>query len=247
MQNRRRIIASVSVATVAAVTVGVVAGLALSGPSSTTDPTTSDSSTAGPQTGGPQAAGAQSDAPNAPAGSASDSATSRPGTTDDPSGSGSAGPGSTGTKKGGVETLPETPGATPSALADLAGPTTTPLPTFDDLGEQAVSARGQLVPGYPATFLPAAPRALVLTSSLSPSRGQVQLALVARRDQSPAAVLRFYRARLTRAGFAEKPVVAASGASSTAFVRASNRVVVTVDPGSARTYSVWARLARDGA
>jgi hypothetical protein len=242
MQNRRRIIASVSVATAAAVTVGVVAGLALSGPSATSDPTTSDSSISGSASAGPQA-----DAPNAPAGPASDSATSRPGTTDDPSSSGSAGPRSTGTKKGGVETLPETPGATPSALADLAGPTGTPLPTFDDLGEQAVSARGHLVPGYPATFLPAAPRALVLTSSLSPSRGQVQLALVARRDQSPAGVLRFYRARLTRAGFAEKPVVAASGASSAAFVRASNRVVVTVDPGSARTYSVWARLARDGA
>jgi hypothetical protein len=237
MQNRRRVVASVAVVAAAAITAGAVAGLALGGASVSTDP--SRSSTAGPQ---------QAGAPNAPVGSASDSATSGPGTKDDqPSASASAsaspGSGSTRSTKGGVETLPETPGANPSGLPGIAGPTHTALPTWDDLPAQSVEARGSLVQGYPATLLPAAPRALVLTSSLSPSPGRVQLALVARRDQSPAAVLRFYRVRLTQAGFREKPVAAAGGARSAAFVRGGNRVVVTVDPGSTQTYSVWATLA----
>jgi hypothetical protein len=222
MQNRRRVVASVAVVAAAAISAGAVAGLALSGAPVSTDPS-SPSATAGPQ---------QAGAPNAPVGSASDSPTNRPGTTD----------GSRSTK-GGVETLPETPGATPSTLVDLAKPDRTPLPTWDDLPAQSVAARGRLVEGYPTTLLPAAPRALILTSSLSPSAGRVQLALVARRDQSPAAVLRFYRARLTSAGFQEKRVAAAAGARSAAFVRAGNRVVVTVDPGSRQTYSVWATLA----
>jgi hypothetical protein len=237
MQNRRRVVASVAVVAAAAVTAGGVAGLALSGASVSTDP--SPSSTAGPQ---------QAGAPNAPVGSASDSPTSRPGTNDDgpsasaPSASPSPGSGATRSTKGGIETLPETPGPTPSGLPGIAQPTRTALPTWDDLPARSVAARGRLVPGYPASLLPATPRALVVTSSLSPSPGRVQLALVARRDQSPAAVLRFYRARLTRAGFTEKTVAAAGGATAAAFVRAGNRVVVTVDPGSAQTYSVWATL-----
>jgi hypothetical protein len=235
MQNRRRVVASVAVVAAAAVTAGAVAGLALSGASVSSDPSASSpaSSTAGPQ---------QAGAPDAPVGSASDSATSRPGTNDDPTASPSPGAGSTRSTKGGVETLPETPGATPSGLPGITDPTRTALPTWDDLPAKSIAARGRLVPGYPASLLPATPRALVVSSSLSPSPGRVQLALVARRDQSPTAVLRFYRARLTRAGFAEKTVAAAGGATSAAFVRAGNRVVVTVDPGSAQTYSVWATL-----
>ncbi len=53
-------------------------------------------------------------------------------------------------------------------------------------------------------------------------------------------MLRFYRARLARAGFDEQAVAAVGGASAAAFIRGDNRVVVTVDPGSARTYSVQA-------
>ncbi|GAA4753963.1 hypothetical protein GCM10023350_44100 [Nocardioides endophyticus] len=229
MQNRRRIIASVSVVAAAAVTAGVVAGLALSGPSVTSGPSPLSSSV------GPHEAGT----PSAPAGPASDSATSRPGTTDKrPSADGSA---STGGGLGGVETLPETPGVTPSGLPGVTTkPTVAPLPSWDGLSTRAVAARGRLVPGYPSSLLPAAPRATILTSSLSPSTGQVQLALVARRDQAPAGVLRFYRARLARAGFAEQAVAAVGGASAAAFTRGDNRVVVTVDPGRAQTYSVQA-------
>ena len=230
MQNRRRIIASVAVVAAAAVAAGVVAGLALGGPSASTD-------SSSPSSAGPQVAGT----PSAPAGPASDTATSRPGTkgTKDPSPS--AGESASGGGLGGVETLPETPGATPSTLPGVTSkPTVTPLPSWDGLSPEAVAARGRLVPGYPDALLPAAPRAKILTSSLSPSAGQVQLALVARRGQGPAAVLRFYRARLARAGFDEQAVAAVGGASAAAFIRGDNRVVVTVDPGSARTYSVQA-------
>jgi len=228
--NRRRIIASVAVVAAAAVAAGVVAGLALSGPSATPDPSS-------PSSAGPHAAGT----PSAPVGPASDSATGRPGTTGkSPSADGSASTGSSG-GLGGVESLPETPGATPSGLPGVTTkPTTTPLPSWDCLSSEAVAARGRLVPGYPNTLLPAAPRATILTSSLSPSAGQVQLALVARRGQAPAAVLRFYRARLARAGFDEEVVAAVGGANAAAFTRDGNRVVVTVDPGRARTYSVQA-------
>jgi hypothetical protein len=229
--NRRRIIASVAVVAAAAVAVGVVAGLALSGPSATTDP--SSTSSAGPH---------RAADPSAPAGPASDTATSRPGTTTTrPSADGSPSTGTGDGGLGGVETLPETPGATPSGLPGVGTkPTVTPLPSWDGLSSKSVAARGRLVPGYPNALLPAAPRATVLTSSLSPSAGQVQLALVARRDQAPAAVLRFYRARLARAGFAEEAVPAVGGASAAAFTRDGNRVVVTVDPGRAQTYSVQA-------
>lgn len=232
MQNRRRIIASVSVVTAAAVTAGVVTGLALSGGGAVTSDPSPLSSSAGPQRAG---------SPNAPAGPASDSATSRPGTTDkSPSASGSPSTGGGG-GLGGVETLPETPGATPSGLPGVTSkPTVAPLPSWEGLPTRSVAARGRLVPGYPDALLPAAPRATIVTSSLSPSEGQVQLALVARRDQGPAAVLRFYRARLARAGFDEQAVAAVGGASAAAFTRGDNRVVVTVDPGRAQTYSVQA-------
>lgn len=229
--NRRTIIASVAVVSAAAVAAGVVAGLALSGPSTTTDPSSISSA-------GPHAAGT----PSAPTGPASDTATGRPGTKDKgPSADASPSAGGGGGGLGGVESLPETPGATPSGLPGVtAKPTVAPLPTWDGLSSEAVAARGRLVPGYPAALLPATPRATILTSSLSPASGQVQLALVARRDQAPAAVLRFYRARLARAGFDEEAVAAVGGASAAAFIRDGNRVVVTVDPGRTRTYSVQA-------
>jgi len=226
--NRRTIIASVAVVAAAAVAAGVVAGLALSGPSAPTDPSPASSA-------GPHAAGT----PSAPTGSASDTATSRPGTKDPSPTAGKSAAADGGL--GGVETLPETPGATPTGLPDVTSkPTVAPLPSWDGLSPEAVAARGRLVPGYPDALLPAAPRARILTSSLSPSAGQVQLALVARRGQAPAAVLRFYRARLARAGFDEQAVAAVGGASAAAFIRGDNRVVVTVDPGRAQTYSVQA-------
>lgn len=241
MQNRRTVVISVAVAATAAVTAGGLIGLALSGGPVTSDPSPHSSAT-------PQRAGATS----APAGSPSDSAKSGPGTTPgDPSGSDPSGTGSPGTgspaARGGVETLPETPGATPSGLPGVTEPTRTPLPSWEGLPKEAVAARGRLVRGYPDRLLPVAPHATILTSSLSPATGQVQLALVARRQQSPAAVLRFYRARLVRAGFEERSVRTVGGASAAAFVREDNRVVITVDPGSAQTYSVQATLVTDQA
>jgi hypothetical protein len=232
--NRRRIIASVAVVAAAAVAAGVIAGLALSGTSGSTDASAPSST---PSSAGPHRAAD----PSAPTGSASDTATSRPGTKDQKSPSAAPSTAPSGGGLGGAESLPETPGATPSGLPGVRSkPTVAPLPSWDGLSTEAVAARGRLVPGYPGALLPAAPRATILTSSLSPSAGRVQLALVARRDQAPAAVLRFYRARLARAGFDEEAVAAVGGARAAAFTRDGNRVVVTVDPGRAQTYSVQA-------
>jgi hypothetical protein len=82
----------------------------------------------------------------------------------------------------------------------------------------------------------------VLTSSVSPAGKRVQVALVARRGQRSGAVLRFYRTTLVRAGFDEDPIAAVGGATAAAFTRGDSRVVVTIDPGSARTYSLFATL-----
>ncbi|GAA4710886.1 hypothetical protein [Nocardioides conyzicola] len=225
MLNRRKaVVSAAAAAAAAAVAVAVAVGAA--GPSPSGSPVTTDRSpSAGPRTGG---------AADAPADPGSDSSSSRPGTT--AAGGSSGGNGGAETLP---ETLPETPAA-PSGLPDVTAPTAAALPTWDGLASGATAARGRLVPGYPAELLPVAPRGSIVTSSLSPSTGRVQVALVARRSQSPAAVLSFYRARLARAGFHEHAIAAVGGASATAFTRDDNRVVITVDPGRAQTYSVQA-------
>lgn len=232
MQNHRTVVVAAVVAVAAAVALGTAVGLSLGGEPSSTGSSPRSST-------GARAAGAT----NAPAGSPSDSADSRPGTT-----TGSAGPSGSATSgagdRGGVETLPEAPGVAPSGLPGLTEPdhVGAPPPAWDGAATTPVAARGHLVTGYPVQLLPATPRATILSSSLSPSAGQVQLALVARRGQSPAAVLHFYRARLARVGFEEHAVRSVGGATAAAFTRDDNRVVVTVDPGPAQTYSVQATL-----
>ncbi len=161
--------------------------------------------------------------------------------------SGSPAPSPSARPRGSGVEVPEQPagGRTPSPPA---GPTRTPTPAGETGGpptdHAAEHAADQVVPGYPARLLPAAPRATVLSSSVSPARGSVQVALVARRAQAPDALLRFYRLRLARAGFAETTVPAVGGARAAAFARGRERVVVTVDPGTDHTYSVYATLHR---
>jgi hypothetical protein len=77
---------------------------------------------------------------------------------------------------------------------------------------------------------------------VSPAGRQVQVALVAHRGQRSGEVLRFYRTTLVRAGFEEDRVIAVGGATAAAFTRGDSRVVVTIDPGRTRTYSLLATL-----
>lgn len=151
------------------------------------------------------------------------------------------------TTRGGVRVQPEAPGpATGGPLPGLSGgsggsgSSAAALPAWTDLPTHATFAVGRMATGYPDRLLPATPHGSVVNSSVSPSSGHVQVALVARRAQGADAVVRFYRARLTRAGFTESAVPPVGGATATSFQRGKDQVVVTVDPGSARTYSVYA-------
>lgn len=233
MQDRRRTVAVASLVVAGAVAVGGVTGLALRPAPVSTAPSPS------PATGAQEAG-----APNAPNGSATGTSKGREGTKTDSPGSptATAAPSAPG-QGGGVEVIPETPGSNPDRLPGLRTPSAAALPDWEGLGDRSVAARGHLVPGYPIQLLPLAPRAAVVTSSLAPSPDRVQVALVARRDQSAAAVLRFYRAALARAGFTEESARGVGGSSTAAFTRGPNSVVVTVDPGGAGTYSVYAALS----
>jgi len=100
-----------------------------------------------------------------------------------------------------------------------------------------------LVTGYPGRVIPAVPGSTGLSTSVIPSGHQVQAALIGRLDGDPAAVLRFYRTRLTRLGFTAHERPAAGGATALAFTRGAGSVVVTATPGHPTSYSVFAVLA----
>jgi hypothetical protein len=142
----------------------------------------------------------------------------------------------------GVVVVPEAAGASGVALPGLTSGSEKKPPTAYDPPSAASSARGRLVADYPARLLPVAPRSVVVTSSVAPTSRSAQVALVARRSTSPVSVLRFYRSALGGAGFREVRVPAVGGADGVAFRRGGDRVVVTIDPGPARTYSVYATL-----
>ena len=231
MQNRRRVIASVAVVAAAAVTAGGVAGLALSGASTTTDPSPSS-------VGRPSAAGA----PNAPVGSASDSATSRPGTSGaEPvhgrrSGSGRGGrrcrdaAGDTGRH------------AVRSARRRPASRPRTALPTWDDLGPRPSRRAGD----WCRATRPAAARRRRARPS-SPAACRRRRAGSSSRWSPDATSPRRPCCGSTAPGWrgpasTEQAVAAVGGASAAAFIRGGNRVVVTVDPGRAQTYSVLGHL-----
>ncbi|WP_134742382.1 hypothetical protein [Nocardioides sp. 503] len=195
--------------------------------------------------------------PNARPGAASESSQGRPGTS--PSGatesrpmpsassgeapSATASPRSAPTFRGGVRIAPERPGPESAyRLPGLRAAAPVSLPSRDDLPAEAVFARGRLVDGYPARLLPGAPGGSVVTSSLAPSADRVHVALVGLRGRPPQRVLRFYRASMSRAGFREVSVRAASGSSAAAFARGRSRVLVTVDLSGTRAYSLFASL-----
>lgn len=147
------------------------------------------------------------------------------------------------TAKGGVAVVPEQAGpAGEYRLPGLGRPATDPSGPAYEPPEKPAAARGRLVAGYPARLLPRAPRSTVVSSSVAPTTGRVQVALVGHRSTSPSSVLLFYRATLGRSGFREVPTQAVGGADAAAFRRGDERVVVTIDPAPARTYSVYATL-----
>jgi hypothetical protein len=140
----------------------------------------------------------------------------------------------------GVEVLPP-----PEEGAEL------PLPALSDRGPlvgqplpRTASAAGSYVEGYPVAALPALPQGRISTSSVSSQAPRVQVALSAVTTRSRSAVLRFYRVRLSRLGFAERPVAAVGGAQAAGFRRGRDSVVVTVaGPGREGTpYSVVGTL-----
>lgn len=143
----------------------------------------------------------------------------------------------------------ETPvGPEPSATSlsePLATARSTPLVTAPL--PPAASARGRLVPRFPA-FLRPTRATTVGSSSLSPSGQRLQVALVGATSSSPEAVLRAYRVRLARRGLTEQPPPATAGGSqAAAFSRGLSAVTVTVtEAGPGTSYTVHAVLHTGG-
>ncbi|NPC97926.1 hypothetical protein [Nocardioides sp. zg-DK7169] len=141
---------------------------------------------------------------------------------------------------GGIEAAPDDdpyPGlGTPPGAS--RGPGRLPVvPTV----EQPESADGALVASHPRRVLPAAPGTQVLTSSVSPSPGRLQVTFTAH-GRDPEDVLAFYRLRLTSLGFRETPGRAAGGAEAAFFAWRTSSVVITADPAD-DTYAVFAVLS----
>jgi hypothetical protein len=238
MPNRRSTLVTLAAAVLAALVVGGVLGVRVSG-----DP----GGTSSPPADGSAATDAPTD--SVPAGAELGSGTSHAETgqrgsesMSEQTSDGSAGGTSTRSARGGVVVVPEQPGPATGYRLPAPGPASTTRGPAYVLPAAAASARGRLVAGYPARLLPVAPRSEVVSSSVAPTADRAQVALVARRSLGPAAVLRSYRTQLGRAGFREVTVEAVGGADAAAFRRGADRVVVTVDPGPARTYSVYATL-----
>lgn len=102
------------------------------------------------------------------------------------------------------------------------------------------SATGALVESHPYQVLPLAPGARVLTSSVAPSPGRLQVALTAAGADADR-VLAFYRGHLSGLGFRVMPGQAAGGGEAAFFSSQSSSVVITVDPHD-DSYAVFAVL-----
>ena len=130
------------------------------------------------------------------------------------------------------------PGKAPTPASEVPAPTSArtglPPPTTPAVVRLRLplpanaSARGKVVPGFPATIVPVPPRATIVNSSVTGQNTRLQVGLVAISASRPADVVAFYRASLAGAGFVEKPVPAADGTVATSFVRGGDGVVVSV-------------------
>ena len=152
-------------------------------------------------------------------------------------------PGPQASASGGVEVLPETPGASPSTLPGLAStppPRSTPL-ISKPLPREA-SVTGAFVSGYPRKILPKAPHSSVVSSSVSPSGSRLQVTLTSESRRLAPMIERYYRVHLTSLGFGESPPSTAGPATTLRFHRASDSVVLTLTKGGGLTYTLFASL-----
>ncbi len=162
-----------------------------------------------------------------------DSGEGQGGSSGDPSASGSRQP-----DEGEALPSPDTssglPGLSPPDLDPLVP---TPLP-------DAASKRGGVVAGYPKALGPA-PQSKVDVTSVSPGDDTLQVALTATSKRRPGGVLRFYRIKLAKYGFVERPAKAVGGSEAAAFRRKKSKDAVTITvtrKGSRTDYSVFGTL-----
>ncbi|MFE6508538.1 hypothetical protein ACFVDI_25440 [Nocardioides sp. NPDC057767] len=111
------------------------------------------------------------------------------------------------------------PGLTEKPRTKSAALISEPLP------EQAVR-KGALVAGYPTALSPPA-RTTVEVSSVSPTKGVLQVALTAS-CRRPCDVLRHFRTRLAQHGFEEVPTTSVENAPAVTLQRGDETVSVTV-------------------
>jgi len=249
MPNRRNLIATVAAASLVAIALGSVVGVRLSNdprpPAASADGSADHDAPAGdsPADTGHRPGTKQKDAQGKGGDSGTGSAVGEGGSESLTPPSSGAAP-EPGRATDGVVVMPEAPGPdTGSGLPGLEEAAPTPSPTPYARPAATAFAKGRLVAGYPADLLPAAPRSAIVSSSVAPSSDRAQVALVGRRSTSPAAVLSYYRGLLGQAGFRPAVVRTVGGAQAAAFRRGPDRVVVTIDPDPAVTYSVYATLA----
>jgi len=95
--------------------------------------------------------------------------------------------------------------------------------------EEPDSTEGELVDGHPRRVLPLAPGTRVLTSSVSPAPGRLQVAFTATGGEAEQ-VLAFYRLHLAALGYREVPGRAASGSEAAFFAWRASSVVITAAP-----------------
>lgn len=111
-------------------------------------------------------------------------------------------------------------------------------------------AAGSVVPGFPRLLLPLPAHSAVTASAVERQGALLEVSLSATTAAPAAAVLQFYSAALTRAGFhASAAGVLATGTSGLVFSRGDGReliVLAIVDRRWNRSYSIGGTVAGDG-
>ena len=177
------------------------------------------------------------------------SASPSTGSTTGPSAGGTARPshptGPSSGSTGGVEVIPQSPGASPSGLPGLhhghshtttAALIGTPLPG-------PASAAGHLVRGYPVRVLPGAPGSRILASSVAPSGNRLQVSLTARTGLRSLRLQEFYTRHLVALGLQVGSTPTVGGSTGLVFSRGDNHVTLTVIPGIVTRYTLFATLS----
>lgn len=132
------------------------------------------------------------------------------------------------------------PGSDPASASAGSDPTAALVTA---LPPRTASRQGALVAGFPASVIPVVSGSSVRSSGVSPTRGSVQVSLVADTERSPDAVLTSYRRSLQALAFVESEAPAVPGAEASQFVRGDDQLVVTISrAGRTTSYSVFGTL-----